>query len=671
MTVNCANFYDEDGEPMMWRDVLEGVLKPLGYRMVQRHGKIIIYDVNAIVKRGPGNTSEWAGTDAVLGTAPIYNKVTITYSPYCKSENLLPETTYRGKTDKTVQPLYEDRDESAYVEADESEKNAGLGFSVTKDTSTVWLKGDVPDIGAVEFNCFLGGGLSGAILNPQGYETFKIGDKYAPGDFRCRSAMFIPVNGGAMETPAVIYDPIIHDSTTKRSNRNFRPQRSLYCPDYWYDGWKSNEYNRKLNRWDAWANPDVPTMLFRTKRIYLPPMQEADAQKTYIRIKQPLLCDVRYNPFNQEGENNEEDAVKCLKGDGCPLTRWLFLRADVLLFETGSTGGEPFKRYSNVIDSDDKVAQGGEVGNLTFAKGAWKSASAATAYSTYLEYYDPDDPDSYNIGGGWKNNRQCVGRPDNLAVRSTEMLGDSIQSDTKQKIKGREFYFFDEFKRLEDGEYIPYPKDGGWLEYRVCNSIQGHCKGTTELRYTTNGTSWSTPAMSTDLSICQWNSREFPMYNLLRWIAFGVPEIDIVNAYAPYELASQDDIEYSGELMKSATEELKIETICGSALDASPTSRGTYTLSYLYAIKKAKMDTIEGELEELLLGRYISNLSQPRKTLTGEIDNQDRNLTQVTVWHDPADSADYLLTSETEDCLECTSQVKLTQAYTDNYNGHE
>lgn len=46
--VMSANFYDEDGEPMTCREVIESILQPYGLMMVQRDGNVYIYDYNTL-----------------------------------------------------------------------------------------------------------------------------------------------------------------------------------------------------------------------------------------------------------------------------------------------------------------------------------------------------------------------------------------------------------------------------------------------------------------------------------------------------------------------------------------------------------------------------------------------------------------------------------------------
>lgn len=50
--IQSANFYDEDGEPMSCREVVESILEPFGLMMVQRDASVYIYDLNTVKSGG-------------------------------------------------------------------------------------------------------------------------------------------------------------------------------------------------------------------------------------------------------------------------------------------------------------------------------------------------------------------------------------------------------------------------------------------------------------------------------------------------------------------------------------------------------------------------------------------------------------------------------------------
>lgn len=80
----CDNFFDEDEEPSSIREVLDEMLRPFALRLKQKNGKLLLYDINGIYDTA-STAVQWRGTDAEIGVEPVYNKVTITFSPYASA----------------------------------------------------------------------------------------------------------------------------------------------------------------------------------------------------------------------------------------------------------------------------------------------------------------------------------------------------------------------------------------------------------------------------------------------------------------------------------------------------------------------------------------------------------------------------------------------------------
>ena len=94
------NFYDEDGEAMTMREVLDEVLRPFALRMVQKGGYLYIFDMNAVYSDMDTEEVWWKGDDAYLGVDVVYNNVKVTFSPYAdvklvntelEHDNVLPD----------------------------------------------------------------------------------------------------------------------------------------------------------------------------------------------------------------------------------------------------------------------------------------------------------------------------------------------------------------------------------------------------------------------------------------------------------------------------------------------------------------------------------------------------------------------------------------------------
>lgn len=69
-----ANFYDEEGEALSCREVLEGILRPFALSIIQKASKVYIYDLNALSGRQAVQVA-WDDEDAVLSADNVYNNV--------------------------------------------------------------------------------------------------------------------------------------------------------------------------------------------------------------------------------------------------------------------------------------------------------------------------------------------------------------------------------------------------------------------------------------------------------------------------------------------------------------------------------------------------------------------------------------------------------------------
>ena len=83
--VSEDNFFDEDGEPMTLREVLEGVLRPFGLQMIQKDGCINLYDLHALEATQPRRV-RWCLDDSALGVDKTYNNCELTFSPYMNTD---------------------------------------------------------------------------------------------------------------------------------------------------------------------------------------------------------------------------------------------------------------------------------------------------------------------------------------------------------------------------------------------------------------------------------------------------------------------------------------------------------------------------------------------------------------------------------------------------------
>ena len=82
VSVQAANYYDEDGEAMSLREVLDETLRPLSLRLTQKGGSVYLYDLNALSTAVQPTSITWESDDATLSVDKVYNNVKVSFSPY-------------------------------------------------------------------------------------------------------------------------------------------------------------------------------------------------------------------------------------------------------------------------------------------------------------------------------------------------------------------------------------------------------------------------------------------------------------------------------------------------------------------------------------------------------------------------------------------------------------
>ena len=91
---SCSNYYDEDGEAMNLREVLDSTIGVFGLRLMQKAGKLILYDLNDVSTAFTPQQIAWDGVDAVLSSDKVYNNVNVKFSPYERTSLLKAEVEH-------------------------------------------------------------------------------------------------------------------------------------------------------------------------------------------------------------------------------------------------------------------------------------------------------------------------------------------------------------------------------------------------------------------------------------------------------------------------------------------------------------------------------------------------------------------------------------------------
>ena len=572
LSIRSENFYDEDAEPFTMKKVVEGILQPLALRMIQRNGKVFIYDLNGLHTSAPSRAITWDGDSQTMGVDKVANNVKVNFSPYSSAELLSGELEYGGEYSVEQVNLVADPGASYY--------------SYYPDYSEDHRQGGNWDYNLINFTIFLstqGKGLR--YLNPM-----------------CRYCHILPLVGGPSETTAIAYD--------------FRSggHGSLDT------GWPKHILQ------NGGVTKEQATQIMQTHRVFLPALSSEGQKSYYVRLSMEMLLDARYNPFTDgTNEGNEAGNYNGMK----VYTGYAFVPIAVNLYDAEGTAIYHYVNSHN--------AKGACKGHLGYAKGRWDSGAASFG-DAYLEYYDPNDLENNAGILGWKANRHCIGRPAQFNIS-----------------------IYDSFKQMADGEYIPYPPQGGYLEITVYKGVQCF-----------DYVGWHSPfdgGWESDWDACErWTDKG--LYGKARWLLYKAPKVELVKNNLVFDAAELDDVEYSGYININAKEEISIDTICGTADRICPTAKGIFCrASDNLQIQKLKRAGVTDHPEKLLIGTLYSQFAERKTTLSGEAVIDTGDLCKYTEQNQ--NGKVFLMSGETQDVITDTSDVQLTEFKADEYDAIE
>lgn len=596
LQVASENFFDEDGVALDYYKVLEGILQPLALRMIQTYGAVQVYDINGLRSKAIAcRKIEWDSVGQQMSTGSVFNNIKITFSPYSSGELLSgkltyedvfgPEwtnltdtgytyTKYNGGTPpagKTIPECY-----SFYIDYDESHRQ-----------NNQW------DYNLISFTIFL------APVN-----TRKCTGLAAIGSSNRYFKIF--PNLGGQETEGVM--------------------AGFSCGHL---GWAKQTPTRKgIN-----SLVHNQSMAFRTLKAYLPKLSSDDAANNYIRIRQEIMVDPRYNPFEDAGDGNEGGNFDTFKS----YASHAFVPVAINLYNENGTA---IYHYTNKTLTE----KGHPDDSVRNTLGSW-SAGAASFGDAWLAYYNADDLLRDTGLGGWSPNHHNFGKP--WTTGKKEKKRKWHYEDSNGTV--RDFYQFDSMKKIPDGQFIPYPPAGGYLEITVYNGV--YILDDTE-RFTTDYA----------------NTLYKDKYNKLRWQLYKLPEVSVVKRTLTYDKAEVDDIEYSGVINRNAKEDLEIETICGTTPDVCPTAKGSYMDSNGLQIKTMTRAGRTDCPEHLLIGTLYSQFSDRRTVLSGEV---AMDIGMLCTYYDEAqeEGVIFLKTGEEQNPIEDTTEATFVEIRPDEYTG--
>lgn len=541
LILNNDNFYDEESEAMTCFDVLKGILQPFALRIIQRVGRIIIYDLNAASSLAATDV-EWQGNDASLSHDQVFNDAVITFSPYAN------DTLAEGEV-SDVNPSASHTIRTSY---DPDPDNVVDGF------------------------------------------TLRIGNTAAEGPVLENGASFFDIEAiySGSDASGIIWSfaERIHTPTGYVYSQRIRVPGSCFGND---GKDTSNFIGQRI-------------ATFSSQYVNTPGTNAGNYYK--LRINLDLLLDVRYNPFEDAGDYNEKSDYSNM------VSKFGFVYVPMMVTLRDAPGGNALYHLENYhLALSTKISS-------EYNEPRWVSGAGSPG-CFFLAYYDQEDRSGKSGVGGWATNRRCIGR----------YVKDLPSS----------------WAKMEQGEYVPLPPSGGYLEVTLYSGL--HIRN----RDIVNS-----------------------IYDDVRWLAYKDMKISLIKSNGKStDMEDQEDIAH---INANAQEHFSIDTILGTLSPASSGANGrgvilaggSITARGLIAKDSATQGQfqragITDRLEKLLLGTIYSQYAERKIKLSGTV-----SLVLGFVLADsPRITGKFLMVADTQDLRDDTSMITMTEFGPDEYTG--
>ena len=365
--VRSDNFYDEDGEALTLGEVIKGILQPLALRMIQRAGKVYIYDINGLYTKAAKKQIVWDGSSQTMGVDVVYNNAKITWSTYAQSGNLSPETCWPEsiETDATLMALNN---------LSGGSKNGAQYFSYHHSSEMA----DWPDDTDSGFTIWVATDGINAELG-EGVKFFKIVPQYDGTESEGIAIYWRAVKGIYGMTPGVggfIY----------------------------FDDREHGVLPATLKGPDSVGLFSIGDVLFKSKPVWIPPVENED--ELSLRIAIDLLMDPRSNPYESAANLTSGVEQKDWYSQFNAYGNFIYVPV-VIKFQPD--GSDTVYIWSNRDIVKETV--GRPVTALNDTYGRWAIYPGKTEYEYawgYLCYYDVNDHTNTSGVLGWKKNRSAI-----------------------------------------------------------------------------------------------------------------------------------------------------------------------------------------------------------------------------------------------------------------------
>ena len=362
LMVRSDNFYDEDGEALTLYKVIEGVLQPLALRMVQRCGKVWVYDLNGLYRKGACKALRWMSDDQMMSVDKVFNNAKITWSTYAQSGNLSPEGCWPESIETPINVGSMNNHQGGSMNGAEY-----FSYHYENKDLTKWL--DTQDFG---FTIWLARQGDNAVLGKSGMRFFKIVPQY---------------DGTECEGVAISW-------------RTVRGYKVTHTDGY--DVTFSSAIHNEPKQFLPGFLTSIGKPLFKSTPIWIPPVEKPG--DLVLRVALEMLLDPRFNPF-ESAENNEVIKFKDWYSNWNTNGNFVYVPVTVKFQPDGSDTVYVWDNRAIV-----QTAVGSPVKNINGTYGSWVKLTNTETPNAWgwFAYYDAKDRKETCGVLGWKKNRSAI-----------------------------------------------------------------------------------------------------------------------------------------------------------------------------------------------------------------------------------------------------------------------
>lgn len=357
--ISSGNFYDEEGEAMTLREAVEGILQPLGLKMIQRSGRVYVYDLNWLCQPGVAPTERiyWSGDRSTMGVDRVANNVRIRFSPYCDRGLSTEEMVYPGAADPN--------DFNPFINNAEDCLRGYYSYFKDRNPETIAdyksLTSDIDRGRWLNFTLH----LSDIGKTPLRPSRFKI-VPHLKGPGECIGYMHSAPAGAESRVGGLGLD--ITGTTGTLGGKE----------------------------------------LLKLPGLRVPGLGEKERSRYLLRITADMLIDTRYNPFSDSKDYNDiyydiQEGYRIFSGEFMENLHFAFAKCRLVL------AGDDGKTYAYTNDDVAGLYWGNlgdtDARNLSGVLGHWKKVTGDAPFCR-LEWYGSTQ---MAMGKGWVANRQAVG----------------------------------------------------------------------------------------------------------------------------------------------------------------------------------------------------------------------------------------------------------------------